>query len=96
MSRFILLGGTALLFAAPALAGSPPRTAPLTPAELASACAAAGDVAEPLVSGGLTGCRNTTTGGAIACDAAGRCTDYFADPRLTSIRSFIDAHRAKP
>lgn len=96
MSRFILLGGTVLLFATPVLAGSPPRIAPVTPAEVASACAAAGNAAEPLASGGLTGCRNTTTGGAIACDAAGRCTDHFADPRLTAIRSFIDAHRAKP
>lgn len=89
MTRSILLAGIALLFAPAAFAGSPPRTAPVTPAEVSTACAAAGDAAEPIAGG----CLNTQTGGAIACDDGGRCKDYFADPRYTKIRKLLDANR---
>lgn len=96
MSRSILLAGLVLMLASPAMAGSPPRIAPVTPSEVSDACSAAGETAEAFEGGGLSGCSNTQTGGAIACDAGGRCKDFFADPRYTAIRKLIDANRTEP
>ena len=92
MNRPLLLSGLALLVSAPAFAGSPPAKIPASPAEIAAACAEAGPGVAPIVSGGLAGCQNTTTGGAVTC-TDGRCQDYFADPRYGTIKAIIDANR---
>ena len=93
MNRTILLAGIALLAATPALAGSPPVKSPASPAGIAAACAESGPAVSPIMSGGRTGCQNTSTGGAVTCGTDGRCQDYFADPRYGTIKAIIDANR---
>ena len=41
------------------------------------------------------GCRNIGTGAAVDC-SGGQCTDYFADPRYSKIKSILDAGKPKP
>jgi len=91
----VFLFSTALVtgLALPAFAGAPPVTIPASPADVAAICAESPGNTDPIASGGLTGCRNTRTGGAVACDADGRCRDYFADPRYPRIKAILDNAR---
>jgi hypothetical protein len=88
MTRMIF-ATTLLFFAIPStLAGTPPREAPLTRADMEGRCAALGAEGERLVSG----CRNAETGAALVCDDRG-CTEHFADPRYARIRALLDQYR---
>jgi hypothetical protein len=91
MTRLTLLAGLAVLIAAPAIAGSPPGTIPSTSTDVAAACRDAGPGTVPFAGGGLTGCQNTVTGGAVACGTDGQCRDFFADPRYGKIKAILDA-----
>jgi hypothetical protein len=93
MKSFILSTLILTSLAVPALAGSPPTTSRLQPEAVADACATLGAKGESLGQG--AGCRNTETGAAVLC-TGDQCTDYFADPRYSKIKSLLDASRVRP
>lgn len=93
MKSFILSTLFLTSLAVPALAGSPPTTSKLQPEAVAESCAALGPTGQRLAQG--TGCRNTETGAAVLC-SGDQCTDYFADPRYSKIKSLLDANRVRP
>lgn len=86
----ILTAVFATTLATPVLAGTPPTPSKTTPDQMTVACGELGEAGESFSRGGLTGCVNTTTGAALSCDADGRCTDYFADPRYPRIKAILD------
>ncbi len=93
MKSFFLSVLVLTSLAVPALAGSPPTTSKVQPETVADSCATLGTKGERLASG--AGCRNTETGAAVLC-TGDQCTDYFADPRYSKIKSLLDANRVKP
>jgi hypothetical protein len=93
MKSFVLSALVLSSLAVPALAGSPPTTSKVQPETVAESCAALGPNGESLANG--SGCRNTETGAAVLC-TGDQCTDYFADPRYSKIKSLFEANRVRP
>jgi len=98
MKRLLFAGVLALAAAGPACASYAPIKHAMSREAVASACAVLGAHGESYgleVQSGAYGCRNTETGGAVACEENGQCTDYSADPRWKHIQELLHGSKGQ-